>query len=304
MLWILEKLVRVLGIDVSRNEAVPGRLGDGFGAFEEVRPGRRIFERIRARTVPASTGLEPAGIGSNVIRCRSSRFGPVVAAHDILRLQPSPLNPTRDHRQPVPRPLRHPCPGEALCTDSVHVSACGIHAHCGAKQARSCARAVPSSPLVRQSIIRMARGRRPFQWLIADPTVVNVLAGSSVKLDTEHRIERVPATVTLDRSPAPRTVIDRVLADLTVARSGAARVVVRWSGGSGAGPAHGAHPGDDRRGGLAPRGSARRPGRDALSCHLRDRLPCIDGLGAVAASDDATSLLVARIARQLLQKRE
>jgi hypothetical protein len=41
-----------------------------------------------------------------------------------------------------------------------------------------------------------------------------------------------------------------------------------------------------------------------LSCHLRDRLPCIDGLGAVAASDDATSLLVARIARQLLQKRE
>ena len=153
----------------------------------------------------------------------------------------------------------------------------------------------PDSALVRHGIVRVERGGRPFQTLVADPAVTKLMSGSSVEHDVEPGVSRVPATVTLDRFMAPRAVIERALADLAAAPERLGRIAVRGCGGSG------------RRTLLAA--IAQRAGRtlatidiatlirdgrlpaltDLLQrAHLRGWLPCIDGLDAIASVDDIT----------------
>jgi AAA+ superfamily predicted ATPase len=152
----------------------------------------------------------------------------------------------------------------------------------------------PDSPLLRHGILRVEGGRRPFQTLVADPTVIKLLSGSSIECDVEPGVSRAPATVTLDRFMTSPGVIDRALTDLAAAPRGLGRVVVRGCTGSG------------RRTLLAS--LAQLAGRtlatiDAASmlrdnhpgalteqlqrAHLRGWLPCVDGLDAIG-SDDVT----------------
>jgi hypothetical protein len=91
----------------------------------------------------------------------------------------------------------------------------------------------PDAPLIRHGLIRAGDRQRPFQALAPDAIVVKLLAGSDVEGDSERGIERVAATVPLDRFLAPRAVIERALADLAAVPPGAGRVVVRGRDGSG-----------------------------------------------------------------------
>jgi AAA+ superfamily predicted ATPase len=151
------------------------------------------------------------------------------------------------------------------------------------------------SPLVGQGVVRVEGRDRPFQRLVADPTVIKRLSGSSVEHDIESGVSRVPATVTLDRFMASTPVIDRAFADLAAAPHERGRVVVRGCNGSG------------RRTLLAA--LAQLAGRtlatiDAATllrenkvgaltellqrAHLRGWLPCIDGLDALGSDDEAS----------------
>jgi hypothetical protein len=153
----------------------------------------------------------------------------------------------------------------------------------------------PSSPLLRQGLVRVERGRRPFQELVPEPVIVKLISGASANTDVEPGTTLVPATVSVEQFMAPRSVIDRALTELAAAPGGLGRVVVRGRRGSG------------RRTLLAT--LAHRAGRtlsvidvallfrerrigelaDILRrAHLRGCLPCLDGLDIIPSEDVST----------------
>ena len=160
------------------------------------------------------------------------------------------------------------------------------------------------SPLVRQGIVRVEGRNRPFQSLVADPTVIKLLSGSSVEHDVEAAVSRIPATVALDRFMASATVVDRAIADLATAPHGRGRVVIRGCNGSG------------RRTLLAALAQA--AGRTLATidaamlfresrggelaallqrAHLRGWLPCVDGLDALGSEDNASRSAICAVLR-------
>ena len=153
----------------------------------------------------------------------------------------------------------------------------------------------PGGPLLHHGLVRTGDKPRPFQSLTPDPIIIKLLSGSAVDDDAEPGIDRVPATVMLDRFLAPRPVIDRALGEIATAKANAARVVVRGRTGSG------------RRTLLAT--LAEMAGRtlatidgamlirekriSALAgmmqhANLRGWLPCIDGLDTIGSDDPIT----------------
>jgi len=161
----------------------------------------------------------------------------------------------------------------------------------------------PSSPLVRQGLVRVEPGRRRlFQALVPEPVVVKWMSGALANTDVEPGTALVRATVSLERFMAPRAVIDRALAELAEAPAGLGRVVVRGRHGSG------------RRTLLAT--LAHHAGRtlsvidvallvrerrvDELAdvlrrAHLRGCLPCLDGLDVIPSGDTATRSAVRQL---------
>jgi ATPase family associated with various cellular activities (AAA) len=153
----------------------------------------------------------------------------------------------------------------------------------------------PDGVLMCHGILRVERGHRPFQTLVADPAVIKLMSGSSVEHDVEPGVSRVPATVTLDRIMMPRAVIERALADLAASPERLGRVAVRGCTGSGrrtllAALAHRA----GRTLATIDVAALIRDGRLAAlaellqRAHLRGWLPCVDGLGAIPYADDIT----------------
>ncbi|HSJ99885.1 MAG TPA: hypothetical protein VK932_01545, partial [Kofleriaceae bacterium] len=152
----------------------------------------------------------------------------------------------------------------------------------------------PSAPLVRAGLIRASERPRPFQALGVDPIVAKLIADLDVDADVEPGVECVPASVPLERLVAPRAVIERALAELSVAQPARARIVVRGRTGVG------------RRTLLAA--LAEQAGRTLATIdahalirdkqvatlatvlqrvHLRGWLPCIDGIETLGSEDVA-----------------
>jgi len=163
----------------------------------------------------------------------------------------------------------------------------------------------PRGPLILNGLIRAGERSRPFQPLIADPIIIKLLSGSEIDDDAEHGMERVPATVTLDRFVGPRAVIDRAVAELSTAPPNAARVVICGRAGSG------------RRTLLAT--LAQLAGRTLATldaamlirekrihalaammqhANLRGWLPCVDGLETIPSDDPVTRGTVREVLRE------
>jgi hypothetical protein len=158
---------------------------------------------------------------------------------------------------------------------------------------RDLARALdPNGPLVHHGLLRLDDRERPFQRVTADPIVVKRISDAAIDDAVDPGVTRVAAIVALDQLSIPGRVIDRALVDLAAAPAGRARLVV--TGGSGSG----------RRTLLAA--LAQLAGRTLATidaaplvrdrrlaalatllqrADLRDELPCIDGLDAVASPD-------------------